>query len=191
MSCFRPDRMDLYLDGELVEAERREFEEHLALCPACRRALEDRRTLDQAFSSLPPIEVPPDFAAAILARLPEDRRAFGWFASIVTGTALLFAGLLGYHILTGESLLGILMSVGRSVIGFIGLAVPLIAKVLELVRVFLKLTGDLGAALIKGLGILSSLLRPEIIGFTLLLGLALSLLLVLGVKKIVSLGEKS
>lgn len=192
MSCVRPDRMDLYLEGELRGAERREVEGHLAACPACLRILEDRRVLAQAFSSLPPIDIPEGFAAAILAKLPAERRpASGWLAALATGIALLLVGLVGYHVIAGKSVAEVLVSMGRSLVGFISLAVPFVAKLLKLVPVFIALARDLGTTLLRGLGFVSSLLRPEVVGLILALGLGLSLLLVFGVKKIVSLGEKS
>jgi predicted anti-sigma-YlaC factor YlaD len=184
--------MDLYLEGELDSAERRRIEEHLAACPSCRRVLEERRVIDLAAAGLPPIAVPPDFARAVLDRLPhEPRPAFGWLASLATAMSLLLAGLLGYHLLTGESLAGVLVSVGRSVVSFFGLAVPLLAKVLELGKVFIRLARDFGAALWGGLQTVSSLLRPEILGLILALAFILLFLVVFGVRKIVSLGEKS
>jgi len=192
MSCLRPDRMNLYLEGELPESERREFEGHLGACPACRRALEDRRALDLAFSSLPPIEVPPDFAAAVLARLPEEPRpAFGWLVSVATGTGVFLAGLLGYYLLTGESLAGVLISAGRGILGFVSLAAPLLAKVFKVLQVVLALAVELAKALVKGLGVVSSLFSPEVIGLALVLGLALTLLLAVGVRRIVTQGERS
>jgi predicted anti-sigma-YlaC factor YlaD len=191
MSCLRPDRMDLFLEGELDGPERCDVEGHLAACPACRRVLEERRVLSLAVAGLPAIEVPSDFARAVMDRLPTERRpAFGWLASAATGTALFLAGLLGYHLLTGESLAGVLVSVGRSVIGFVSLVIPILAKVFKLVRVFIKVVADLGTALLKGLGVLASLLRPEILGLVLALGLVLFFLVFFGVRKIVSLGEK-
>jgi hypothetical protein len=182
--------MDLYLEEELSEPERREFEEHLAICPGCAGTLEDRRVLNLAFSSLPPIKVPLDFSASVLSRLPEQARfAFGWLAAVMTGTGLLLAGLLGAHLLTGESLADVLVTLGRSAIGTVSLAIPFVAKIFKTLQVFLKLAGDLGVALVKHLGVLSSLLTPEAIGVVLVLGLAVSLLLVFGVRKIASLGE--
>jgi anti-sigma factor RsiW len=192
MSCLRPDTMDLYLEGALSESERRGFDEHLGVCPACRRALEDRRALNLAFSSLPPIEVPPGFAAAVLARLPEEpRSAFGWLVSVATGTGVFLAGLLGYYLLTGESLAGVLISAGRGVLGFLSLAAPFLVKVFKVLQVFLALAGDFARALVKGLGVVSSLVSPEAIGLALLLGLTLALLLAVGVRKIVTHGERS
>lgn len=192
MSCLRPDRMDLYLEGELDAAERREFEAHLRNCPDCRGALDDRRAFERAFSSLPPIEVPPGFAAAVMARIPAERRhAFGWLAALLSGTGAVLAALLGYHLVTGESLAGILFAAGRAVAGFAGRAVVLVAKALGLLGVLLDAAGDLAKALWKGLGIFSVFLRPEVVGLILVLAFALSVLVVVGVKKIVSLGERS
>lgn len=192
MNCLRPDRMDLYLDGELAGPERREIEEHLAVCPACRRALEDRRTLNVAFFSLRPIEVPPGFAAAVLARLPDEpRSAFGWLVSVATGTAVFLAGLLGYYLLTGESLAGVLVSAGRGFLGFVSQAAPFLAKVFKVLQVVFALAGDLVKLLLKGLGVIASLFSPEVIGLALLLGLALACLLAVGVRKFVTQGERS
>jgi hypothetical protein len=192
MSCLRPDRMDLYLEGELDPAERRELEAHLRLCPGCREALEDRRAWERAFSSLPPIEVPPGFAAAVMARVPAERRhAFGWLAVSLSMAAVLFAALLGYHLVTGESLAGILLSAGRSLAGLAGLVVTLAAKAFGLVSVLLDVAADFGKVLWKGLGALGSVYRPEVIGIILVLAFGLSFLVAFGVKKIVSLGERS
>jgi anti-sigma factor RsiW len=192
MSCFRPDVMDLYLEDALSESERREFEEHMAVCPGCAETLEDRRVFNQAFSSLPPIEVPPDFAAAVLARLPEEpRSAFGWLVSVATGTGVFLAGLLGYYLLTGESLAGVLISAGRGALGFVSLTAPFLAKVFKALQVVFALAGDLASALVKGLGVVSSIFSPEAIGLALFLGLALALLLAVGVRKIVTQGERS
>lgn len=192
MTCLRPDRMDLYLEGELDEAERRELEAHLDACPACRRSLEDRQALNMAVAGLPPFDIPPDFAATVLSRLPAgERPAPGWLAPVVTGTSILLAGLLGAHLLTGESLADVLVSLGRSVIGFLSLALPLFAKALELARVFIKLAGEMGTAVLKALGGLTSLLRPQILSFIVVLAIVLSFLVLFGVKKIVSLGERS
>ena len=70
MTCLSAGRIYAYLDGDLRPSERRQIKAHLAACPACRRAVEDRRVLAEASVSLRPLEVPADFAAAVMSRLP-------------------------------------------------------------------------------------------------------------------------
>jgi hypothetical protein len=191
MSCLRPDRMDLYLEDELSGAERAEFERHLAACPACRLELEDRRLLGLALAELPPIEVPESFVEAVMARLPRaPRSGISRVLAPVTATAAVLAAFLGYHLATGESLIDLLGAAGRAIASFVGLAVPLGAKVFMALRILLELVKTLGTALLRGLGILDPFLRPEVISIAFVLGLALFAVVVLGLKKIVSLGER-
>jgi len=191
MSCLRPDLMDLYLEGELDKDGRRNFEAHLDSCPPCREALENRRLFERAISSLPPLEVPPGFAAAVMARLPAERRhAFGRLAALLTGSSVLLAALLGYHAITGEGLVEILVSAGRSVAGLAGLVISLAAKVFGMLSVLLDVAADLGQVLWKGLAVLAAVLRPEILSIAALLGFSLFVLVFLGLRKITSLGER-
>jgi predicted anti-sigma-YlaC factor YlaD len=194
MTCLRPDVIDLCLGGELEAAERRECEAHLDACPACRRMLADRRALDQAVAALPSIEIPPDFAARVMGRLPAAEpgaaRAWGWLASAAAGAGLLLAGFLGVYLATGQSLMGVLMSLGRALMAFLSLVVPLLAKVLKIVPVFARLAWEIAGALLRGLGVFSSSLRPEAQGFILAAGFALVVLTIFGLKTIESLGRK-
>lgn len=191
MSCLRPDRMDLYLEGELSGAERAESERHLAACPACRLELEDRRLLGRALAELPPIEVPESFVEAVMARLPRaPRSGISRVLAAVAATAAVLAALLGYHLATGESLIDLLSAAGRAIASFVGLAVPLAAKVFMALRILLELVKTLGAALLHGLGILAPFLKPEVITIAVVLGFALFVAVVLGLKKIVSFGER-
>ena len=191
MICVRPDRMDLYLEDELSGAERAEFERHLAACPACRLELEDRRLLVRALTELPPIEVPESFVKTVMTRLPRARRSgIGRVLAPVAATAAVLAALLVYHLASGESLIDLLGAAGRAIASFVGLAVPLAAKVFMALRILLELVKTLGTALLHGLGILAPFLRPEVISIAFVLGLALFAVVVLGLKKIVSLGER-
>jgi hypothetical protein len=79
---------------------------------------------------------------------------------------------------------------GRSVLAFISLTVPLAAKVFCLVRVAVFLVGDLGTALARSLSSFASLVGPELLALGLLLSAALAALTIFGVKRILSLGGK-
>ena len=182
----------LYLEGELDPAERRGLEAHLEACPACREALAERRLLHEAFTSLPPFEVPSDFALSVMDRLPEPAEAKArWLAPLVAGTASLVVGLLGFFILTGESLSDVLVAVSRAFSSGFGRLLPLFAKLLKVASLLLNIASGFVTMLGKGLVALLSSLGTEGIGLILGLGLLLSLLLFFGAKRLLSSGEKA
>jgi predicted anti-sigma-YlaC factor YlaD len=190
--CRNAENFYLYLEGELDPAERRGLEAHLEACPACRETLAERRLLHEAFISLPPFEVPPDFALSVMDRIPEaaDGKA-GWLAPLASGLAALVVGLMGFYILTGESLSGVLVAVSRSFSSGFGRLLPLFAKLLKIGALLLDVASSFVTMLGKGLAIFLSSLGPDGIGLILGLGLLLSLLLFLGAKRLLSLGEKT
>jgi len=190
--CRSAETLYLYLEGELGPAERRGLEAHLEGCPACREALAERRLLHEAFTSLPPLEVPPDFALSVMDRLPEPAEARPrWLAPLVAATASLIVGLLGFYVLTGESLSDVLVAVSRSFSSGFGRLLPLFAKLLKVGGLLLDVASGFVTILGKGLVALLSSLGTEGIGLILGLGLLLSLLLFFGAKRLLSSGEKA
>lgn len=190
--CRSAESFYLYLEGELDPAERRGLEAHLEVCPACREALAERRLLHEAFTSLPPIVVPPDFALSVMDSIPEkaDGKA-GWLAPLASGLAALVVGLLGFYILTGESLSDVLVAVSRSFSSGFGRLLPLFAKLLKVGSLLMDIASGLVTMLGKGLVALLSSLGTEGIVLILGLGLLLSLLLFFGAKRLLSSGEKA
>ncbi len=67
MSCPSVDRLYDDLDGALTGAEKEAVERHLQSCESCRRARAVRGRIAGAAADLPPFEVPPDFAAGVMA----------------------------------------------------------------------------------------------------------------------------
>ncbi len=190
--CRSAESFYLYLEGELDPAERRGLEAHLEACPACREALAERRLLHEAFTSLPPLEVPPDFALSVMDNLPEPatvgRR---WLAPLIAATASLVVGLFGFYLLTGESLSDVLVAVSRVSGSATGRFLPLLAKMFKVGTLLLDVASGFMMMLGKGLVAFLSSLGPDGICLVLGLGLLLSLLLLLGAKRLLSLGEKT
>lgn len=189
--CRSVEILYLYLEGELDPAERRGLEAHLEACPACGEALAERRLLHEAFTSLPPLEVPPDFALSVMDRIPAADEKAGWLTPLASGMAALVVGLLGFYILTGESLSDILVSVSWSLSSGIGRLLPLFAKMLKVGGLLLDLSSGFVMMIGKGLVAFLNSLGPEGIGLILGLGILLTLVLLFGAKRLLSLGEKT
>lgn len=190
--CPRPEEVYLYLEGELGPYEARKLEEHVDCCPGCRERLAERRLLHEAFTTLPPFEVPRDFARSVMAALPEPEPARGgWLAPLFAGAASLIVALLGFHLFTGQSLSGVLVAGNRFFSSVLAVCLPAAAKTFKIAGILLKVGADLVEILIAGAGSFARSLGPQ--GIVALVGLGglLVLLAFLGARRYHSPGERS
>jgi len=189
--CPRPEHLYLYLEGELGPYLARKLEEHVEICPACREALAERRLLHEAFTSLPPFEVPPDFARSVVDGLPETEAAgrAGWLAPLAAGSAALVTCLLGFYLVTGQSLSDVLISLNRSLGTAFGRALPGLAKLWKLAGIFLRLAADALSSLGNWLSFVAGFLGPAGLGVALCLCVLMTVLLLYGAKRLLSQGE--
>jgi predicted anti-sigma-YlaC factor YlaD len=188
--CPRPEHFYLYLEGELGPYDSAKLEEHLERCARCREALAERRVLHEAFTSLPPFEVPKDFARRVMDSLPEPEvRKAGWLAPLVAAVAALSISLLGFNLFTGTSIIEVLVAVN----GFCGSALaritPLLAKTLMLLNVLADVAGDLVRLGFSGLVTASRVLGPQGLALVLGLGVLLTGLAIYGAKRFLHQGE--
>lgn len=65
-------RVDAYLDGEMVPAERHRLEAHVGLCPECRRMIAALKRTLAGLMALPPPAPPDRLAGDIIDRLGEE-----------------------------------------------------------------------------------------------------------------------
>lgn len=177
MSCLRLDLLYEYLEGALDAARRAEVEDHLARCPACRAAVEERRLIHLASLGLPDLDVPADFTRRVMARLDPGRSAaWAWLPAVVGSLAGVFLTFLAYVLITGQSLVGFL----TPALGTLGQgaeqAAVWLGKVGKMGAIVLPLLGDLGSGLIKTGGRLAASAGP---GFFIAVSLALVFLMVL------------
>lgn len=189
---IRPEDLYLYLEGELGAFEAEHLEEHLEECPACREALAGRRALHEAFTSLPPFEVPSGFAASVMDSLPEPEvRKAAWLAPLIAGAAALGVGLAGFYAFTGTGLVDLLVAFNRFWSAILGQVLPLAVKTFKLGGVLARVVGDLLSMGLQGLATFSRVLGPA--GTIIVLGLALlviSLLVLLGARRVPGQGEE-
>jgi anti-sigma factor RsiW len=62
-----------YLDGELTSPERNRVEEHVGMCPECRRVLATLRRTLEALMGLGTTEARPGLADGVIKRLREQQ----------------------------------------------------------------------------------------------------------------------
>jgi predicted anti-sigma-YlaC factor YlaD len=191
-SCPRPENFYLYLEGELGPYEAAKLEEHVECCPACREILAEKRLLHEAFTSLPPFEVPADFARSVMDSLPEPEvRKTGWLAPLLAAMAALAVSLLGFNVFTGTSLPEVLVAVN----GFLGQTVaqfaPLAVKTLKLGTLLMRIAGDIAAMGFSGLEAVARVLGPQGLALLAGLGALFGLLVLLGARRFLRQGVGS
>jgi anti-sigma factor RsiW len=104
VSWHLAERLDAFVDGELLPSEVRDVEAHLAECDICRRRVESRRALSSALrASLPRYPAPASLRRAPSAPAPASPLASGfpstsrrWFAAAAAAVVIGVAGLGGY-----------------------------------------------------------------------------------------------
>ncbi|MFQ5854370.1 MAG: anti-sigma factor family protein [Anaerolineae bacterium] len=99
MNCGEvQNRLDLYLEGELIEAERNTVEVHLAACLLCRRRLANLEQITALLYELPPEEPAPDLVdrviATVEARAVRTSARRPWLRVAAMGLGMLFSALL-------------------------------------------------------------------------------------------------
>jgi anti-sigma factor RsiW len=170
MICPSLERIYDYLDGSLSAGERAEFEAHFAGCPGCRRALAERRTIAEAATSLPPLEVPDDFVLGVMTRLDrpdaEEARAKRGralrLAPILTAASALGAGAVAISLITGNGLFGILLGLGRSLRATALSSTQEILKAAKIAIHLGRMAAEFLSGLIEGVAIATSFIGPEV-----------------------------
>jgi predicted anti-sigma-YlaC factor YlaD len=64
-----------YLEGAMSLQDRIRFDLHLAVCPECRRYVEQMRQTVEAVGRVPPEPIPPEVEAKLLERFRDWKRA--------------------------------------------------------------------------------------------------------------------
>jgi predicted anti-sigma-YlaC factor YlaD len=189
MNCFKVNDIYDYLEGILSPERREEIEGHLALCPGCRQAVEDRKLIAGAASSLAPLAVPDAFTDRVMARIaPVKVKNQAWLIVLASASSLLALTAM-VMIASRSSALSILLSAGRSFWEYFKSAAVLTAKVSTLLTLAGKTLRPLLEAAYKGLSVLTSFIHPGLQVLILVLAIGLVVSLFFGMRKKFSLGD--
>ncbi len=166
MSCLSLERLYAYLEGELSPADSRDIEGHLAACPICRDAVEERKRMLQAIETLPGFEVPPDFAKGIIDRIsaaPAKAKVsfVRWLAAGVAGFLAFVAALSLIALVTGQNFFQFFIRFNRGFWSYVQEGALVLAKFAKLVFLFLKVVQQFLGEILEGLGVFASLISSE------------------------------
>ena len=192
MDCLNIEQIYLFLEQEMSPDEMLRIQKHLASCPRCVNAVEDRRALVLAANSLPQIEVPPDFRQQVMAAIFPDKVPLSvWVKSIAAGLSSTVFAFLLYYIFSGKNLADLFISIGQFFLSVLSALSTGLAKILKLAGYLVNILFDLVRLLIKGFVHLTTLLSPEAQFIIIAITLLLSALLLFGVRRKFMMGEKA
>ncbi len=191
MSHLRPDEIDLLLEGTADSDDAARMEGHLAACASCDAVREERQAFLEAVSGLPDLDVPPDLAARIMARVfPRKRRPSRALVALAGAPAILVFGGLAYVLVTGGNLAGLLLGAGKASWGTardFSLALVKLTKLTVLsVTLLARFAGDVW----EGMARLGSMIRPEVYAAGLLVTLVAAAAGFLGLRRMLVHGER-
>ncbi len=189
MSCLTISDLYDYLEEGLSPERMNETSEHLRSCRRCRRAVEERKLIAEAASSLPPFEVPEDFPERVMSRISRPRvPGSGWLIGLISGSSLLtlISVLL---IASGRNALEFFKGASQTFWESAKNAAVFTAKLASLVSIIGRTLRSLLEAGGKSLSVLTSLLHPGVQIFILVLALGILASLFYGLRKKLSIGD--
>jgi len=191
MSCLTAERIYRYLDGELDQAELREFEQHLDGCPSCRRALAERRLVTEAAVSLPSLELPPDFSSRVMERIDKPKfTVLGWLVLAAGSCASMTLVIVGLFLLAGHSLTDLFLRIQGFLTGTLKNGAILFGRMTSLISLTFSVINHIFTALGDGLKGITAVLPPAWLAVTTLILIGVITTSVYGMRKLF-LGERS
>lgn len=192
MRCLRIEQIYLYLEKELSPAEEKEIHKHLAACPKCKKAVEERNLLHQAAESLPLWKTPPDFTQQVMARIfPERVSPLAWLGAVASGFASMILAVVLFALVTGQSLSSLIFNIYHTGLDFVKNLSPLFVKILKVVSLFVKILQQLGELLIKGLTLLTTIISPQVQIILIAIAIIFIVSSIYGIRRKLLIGEKA
>ncbi|MBA7644740.1 hypothetical protein ES703_52485 [subsurface metagenome] len=192
MTCLSIEQIYLYIEKELSSAKNREIQKHLAGCPKCQKAVEERKLLIEAAESLPVWEIPLGFTQQVMARIFQARVSpLAWLGAVVSGFASMILAVVLFALVTGQNFSDLLRGSYYTLLNAIKNLSPLLAKILKLASMLLKILQQFGEFLVKGLTLLTSLISPQIQIIIIAVAIVIIASSIYGLRSKLFIGEKA
>ena len=191
MNCLTSDKVYLYLESELPREEIARIEAHLPACQKCREVVAERRVFMEAVGSLPLLQVPPDFAQQVMARIfPEKSTVRLWILGLATGFSLVIAIFLAAFLQSGLNFSGAFVQLNRSLWTFISHLSVFFVKSIKVISLAFDLLPKITGYIFTTLKSMSSAVGIEAQVILALLTILLLVTAFFVVKRKVWIGEK-
>jgi predicted anti-sigma-YlaC factor YlaD len=166
MTCLKVEQLYAYLEGELAGRDKTALEDHLAACEKCRDALETRKDLLAAAETLPPFDVPPDFAQSIMDRLsPAAAKSKiplpGRLAAAAVGLATFGITISVVSLISRRSLSQLFLGLNRFFWNAVQGFATTLAKLAKYIVLTFKILGQIAGAILEIFKALTSVIGPE------------------------------
>lgn len=192
MNCLKVAEIYAYLEDDLPPEQRADIEKHLEFCPKCSQAVEERRYLTEAASSLRDLEVPADLASRVMARISSPASSLpAWLTAFIVGLSSLGLFCLLLILSGGKSAFTILAGFNHSILIYLKNSTVWLAKAMTLLTSVGRVIQTLALALFKGISLLTTLTSPGIQVLALALTLVTFFSLYLALKKKLLPGERT
>lgn len=192
MKCLSIEKVYLYIEKELSEAENKKIEEHLTTCPKCQRALEERNLLLQAAESLPLWQPPPDFTQQVMAKIfPTKVPISSWIKAISAGFTSIILALFIFLLASGQNLSGLLISFNQILWNLIKNFALLFVKIFKLSTLLIKVIQQFFGFLINGFTSLTAIISPQVQIIIIAISIIVILTLIFGIKRKLFIGERT
>ena len=189
MSCFRINDIYEFIEGSLAPERKEELERHLSVCLGCRQAVEDRKLIAGAASSLAPFAVPDNFTDRVMARIaPAKAKSPAWLIILASFSSLLALGSV-VLIAAGRNVLETALRASHSIWEYAKSAALFLAKAVTLLSLAGKAIRLLLESVTKGLSLADSLVSPGLQFGLLVVMTVLIISLALAARKKISLGD--
>lgn len=176
MSCPTERQIYLYLEDQVPVDERESIEKHISSCEPCKILLEDRKMIMQAVETLPPLDMPANFTQQVMAKVfPRVSSVRIWVAGSATAFSLMMFIFLAIFLQSDISFSGVFVRLNSSLWAFVKNLSVFAVKLFKIASVILEILIQFASFVLKTLGSLTTLIRPEFQIFLITLTVVLSI----------------
>ena len=192
MRCLTLEQIYLYIEKELTASENKIIKEHLAACPKCLKAFEERKYLHQAAENLPVWQTPPDFTRQTMARIfPVKSSLRTWLGAGAAGFATSMLAFLLFWLATGHNVSDLLISLNHTALNFVKNISFIFVKLFKLASLIFKLLQQFFGFLFKFVAWLTTLINPQTQIIIITIFTILTISFFYGIKRKIHIGEKT